>query len=53
MDQFYHPNSTSPEQKQITMIETPRYEESNDYLLTIFYTNVSILGRQEKFVLNC
>lgn len=41
MDQFYHPISTSSDQMEITVIETPRYEESNDYLLTIFYTNVS------------
>lgn len=41
MAQYYHPSSAPNEQKKITMIETPRYNESNDYLLSLFYTNAN------------
>lgn len=41
MAQYYHPLSMPTEQKKITMIETPRYNESNDYLLSLFYTNAN------------
>lgn len=41
MAQYYHPIATSHEQRKITMIETPRYTESNDYLLSLFYTNAN------------
>lgn len=41
MDQYHHPISAPAEQKRITMIETPRYAETNDYLLSLFYTNAN------------
>lgn len=41
MAQYYHPSSAPTEQKKIIMIETPRYTESNDYLLSLFYTNAN------------
>lgn len=41
MAQYHHPIDTPNEQKKITMIETPRYAETNDYLLSLFYTNAN------------
>lgn len=41
MAQYHHPINCPNEQKQITMIETPRYAETNDYLLSLFYTNAN------------
>lgn len=41
MAQYHHPIDNTNEQKKITMIETPRYAETNDYLLTLFYTNAN------------
>lgn len=41
MAQYHHPIATPNEQKKITMIETPRYAETNDYLLSLFYTNAN------------
>lgn len=41
MDQYHHPINTPNEQKKITMIETPRYAETNDYLLSMLYTNAN------------
>lgn len=41
MAQYHHPVDTPNEQKKITMIETPRYAETNDYLLSLFYTNAN------------
>lgn len=41
MDQYHHPAANPNQQKKITMIETPRYEETNDYLLSLFYTNAN------------
>lgn len=41
MAQYHHPIDTPNEQKKITMIETPRYAETNDYLLSLLYTNAN------------
>lgn len=41
MAHYYQPLNTQNEQKKITMIETPRYAEANDYLLSLFYTNAN------------
>lgn len=41
MDQYHHPVTNPTVQKKITMIETPRYAETNDYLLSMFYTNAN------------
>lgn len=41
MAQYHQPIDTPNEQKKITMIETPRYAETNDYLLSLFYTNAN------------
>lgn len=41
MSQYYSPTTNPNEQKKITMIETPRYAETNDYLLSMFYTNAN------------
>lgn len=41
MAQYHHPIDSPNEQKKITMIETPRYAEANDYLLSLFYTNAN------------
>lgn len=41
MAQYHHPIATPNEQKKITMIETPRYAETNDYLLSMLYTNAN------------
>lgn len=45
MDQYHHPIGSPRQQLKITMIETPRYAETNDYLLSLFYTNVSLNSR--------
>lgn len=41
MDQYHHPFGNPTEQIKITLIETPRYAETNDYLLSLFYTNAN------------
>lgn len=41
MAQYHTPIAAANEQKKITMIETPRYAETNDYLLSLFYTNAN------------
>lgn len=41
MDQYHHPMNNPCEQIKITLIETPRYAEANDYLLSMFYTNAN------------
>lgn len=41
MAQYHHPITTPNEQKKITIIETPRYAETNDYLLSLFYSNAN------------
>lgn len=41
MAQYHTPIASTNEQKKITMIETPRYAETNDYLLSLFYTNAN------------
>lgn len=41
MDQYHQPLSNPTEQIKITLIETPRYAETNDYLLSLFYTNAN------------
>lgn len=41
MDQYHHPLNNPSEQIKITLIETPRYAETNDYLLSLFYTNAN------------
>lgn len=41
MDQYHHPAGNSCDQIKITLIETPRYAETNDYLLSLFYTNAN------------
>lgn len=41
MAQYHTPIASPTEQKKITMIETPRYAETNDYLLSLFYTNAN------------
>lgn len=41
MAQYHHPIATPNEQKKITMIETPLYAETNDYLFSLFYTNAN------------
>lgn len=41
MSQYYSPLTNPNEQTKITMIETPRYAETNDYLLSMFYTNAN------------
>lgn len=41
MDQYHHPLGNPCEQIKITLIETPRYAETNDYLLSLFYTNAN------------
>lgn len=41
MDQYHHTLGNPSEQVRITLIETPRYAETNDYLLTLFYTNAN------------
>lgn len=41
MAQYHNPIDTPNEQKKITMIETPRYGEANEYLLSLFYTNAN------------
>lgn len=41
MDQYHRPLSGSGELKQITMIETPLYDEGTDVLLSLNYTNAN------------
>lgn len=41
MDQYHHPQGNPCEQIKITLIETPRYAATNDYLLSLFYTNAN------------
>lgn len=41
MAQYHNPIATPNEQRKITIIETPRYAETNDYLLSLFYTNAN------------
>lgn len=41
MSQYYSPTTNQNEQTKITIIETPRYAKTKDYLLSMFYTNAN------------
>lgn len=41
MAYYYIPDESLNDQRKITMIETPRYAETNDYLFSFFYTNAN------------